>query len=225
MRRRLLIAGFLWTQLAGWVWAAPCRDISGTFVKCPEMSVRFYAGVEAGKASDIDARPLPTAGVHIEAPLSDLPSGPWLHVDTLLRGLPSGDVSLEDPSSVKAFDGSAAIVQRLWAPLRFSVYARAGLASRLSEATADSERLPVYGSVGLDFRSERGYLQVGVGPDQRLSGEAVPSVVTLAGVQVAERAGLKLWLTGSVIRALDLSAYGYRTPRRDYWSLSLMVAR
>lgn len=195
--------------------------------KADGISIRFAAGVMAGKAADVDVRPLPAATIHVESPLTSLANGPRLNVDVALTGLPSESFSLESPESVKAFDGSAGIVQPLGSRLKFNLYARLGVASRLAADTANRDRLPGYASIGLDFHTADGdhYLQIGGGPDERLSGEWSPSVHVTGGVRVGERAGAKLWLVGSIIRALDLAAYGYRTPTRDYWTVAAVVGR
>ncbi len=218
----------------------PCSDVSEPAVKplvepvpvpkdthADAISVRFAAGVMAGKAADVDVRPLPAATIHVDSPLTSLENGPRLNVDVALTGLPNESVQLESPGSVKAFDGSASIVQPLGSVLRFNLYGRLGGASRLAADTADRDRLPGYASIGLDFHTADGdhYLQIGGGPDQRLSGEWSPSIHVTGGVKVGERAGAKLWLVGSVIRALDLAAYGYRTPSRDWWTIGVQVGR
>lgn len=235
--------------------AARCRDDAGRFVACADevsepavtpivdplpsgpapgyepkadaISVRFAAGVMAGKAADVDVRPLPAASIHVDSPLTSLSNGPRLNVDVSLTGLPKDGVSLESPGSVKAFDGSAGLVQPLGSVLQFNLYARLGVASRLASDTADRDRLPGYASIGLDFHTANGdhYLQIGGGPDQRLSGSWSPSIHVTGGVKVGERAGAKLWLVGSIIRALDLAAYGYPTPSRDWWTVGVQVGR
>jgi hypothetical protein len=227
---------FLWTQCAlagvadppvkrGFVIEQTCyRD--GVKVECPKFSLQLRGGLLGGKAADIDIRPLPAFAIRAGIDLTSLEGGPVGQVDVELTGLPNdggGELDLEEPAtSVKAFDASFAVIQPLGRVLRFNLYARAGLASRLVASSDPALRLPGYASFGFDVHSADGdhWLQVGLGPDQRLSGEWVPTVQVLAGLCVKELHDAKFWLVGGFIRALDLSAYGYKPPARDWWTVS-----
>jgi hypothetical protein len=239
MRRlALLTCGFLWTLALGQASAGvgdPKKDDSfhvetvctrGTdVVDCPKLRLRLSGGVVAGKAADVEVSPLPAVSIHVEADLASWRYTPVLHVDVLLTGLPDSDVSTTDPTSVKAFDASAAIVQTLGEDLRFNLYARAGVASRLAEATAASARLPAYASFGIDLHTADGdhWLQFGGGPDQRLSQKWAPAVQVNAGLKVAQKDKARVWLTGSFIRAVEVKFPGVDVPARDWWTVSAQV--
>ncbi len=230
----VIVLAFLWSQPAlagvadppvekGFVVEQLCyRD--GVKVDCPKFSLHLRAGVLGGKAADVDIRPLPAFAIRAAFDLVSLAGGPVGQVDVELTGLPDeAGVDVEQPAtSVKAFDASFAAIQSLGSVLRFNLYARVGLASRLAASSDPALRLPGYASFGIDVHSADGdhWLQVGLGPDQRLSGEWVPTVQALAGLLVKEATKVKVWLVGGFIRALDLSAYGYKPPARDWWTVS-----
>jgi hypothetical protein len=225
-----------------------CRDGAGKFTACPEVvsepvvipepvptpqpepvtapiSVRAYAGGLTAVTTDADASLQPLASLQITAPLSKSVKGPSLSVQADLTALPGETVEFSDPTTFKAIEFGVAVVQPLGGPLLFSLYGEGGFASRLAVDSEPVSRLPAYWSGGLLFASADGdhSLKVGLGPDQRLSGEWAAAVHISGRAKVGERAGVSMYLVGSLIRALDLAIYGAQTPSRDSIRIGLAV--
>ena len=252
MRFLALALAYLWSTSA--YAGQPCKDPNtGRFVPCdsleeilpvhevetaeptPEptpkprgLRMSIAAGVTAGVSTDVAAEPQPYIGIRVQSPLTSLENGPDLEVRVALESLPeSGDgVSLEDPGSVKAFSGAVGLSQPLGRTLRFRLYGDAGVASRLVSSAESADRLPGYFSVGLLFRTDDGdhWLKIGGGPDQRLSGDWATSIHAEGQVKIRDVGKAKVSASLSVIRALDLSRYGFaRAPAKDWWAFSLVA--
>lgn len=234
----LVALAFLWSGIASA--ADLCRDDAGRFTACPEsvteaqakpadeppaMLVRATAGALTAVATDANASVQPLASLSVIAPLSKSRKGPSLAVQADLTALPGETVDLSDPQTFKALELGIAVVQPLGGPLLFSVYAEGGFASRLAVESEPVTRLPGWFSAGLLFATADGshYLRVGMGPDQRLSGEWSPAVHVSGRAKVGERAGVSLYLVGSAIRAIDVSAYGFTLPARDSLRIGVSV--
>lgn len=228
-------------------WAAgPCRDKeSGRFIPCPEppaleaaeagtktaaapaeerIRVRAMAGALTSFATDTPAAIKPLVSLGIEAPLSTSSRGPSLEVLAELNALPGESIDFTDPQTFNALEVSIGLSQPIHPAVLFRVYLDAGAASRLATSEEPVSRLPGWWSAGLLFRtkSRDHWLKCGLGSDQRLSGQWAAAVTVSGQAKVGERAGVSLYLVGSMIRALDLSAYGYEPPPRD--SLRIGVA-
>lgn len=210
-----------------------CRDSAGRFTVCPEppaperkpLQIRAYAGGLTAIATDADAAVEPLASLQVLAPLTTSDKGPSLFVKADLTALPGETLSFDSVETFKAIELGVSVIQPLGGPLLFSLYAEGGFASRLAVESDPVDRLPGWASFGFLFSTSDGghSLRVGMGPDERLSGEWSPCVHVSGQAKVGERAGVSMYLVGSLIRALDLTAYGYRTPARDSIRLGIAV--
>lgn len=190
----------------------------------PNIRVRAAAGSITSLATDVPASVKPLASVGVEARLSTSLRGPSLEVQADLTALPGDTLDLSDPQSFNALEFIVGLSQPLHPALLFRAYLDVGAASRLATSEDPVNRLPAFWAVGLLFRTStrEHWLKVGIGSDQRLSGDWAPTVTVSGQAKVGERAGVSFYLVGSMIRALDLSAYGYAVPPRD--SLRVGVA-
>lgn len=245
-----LLLAFLWSDVS--LAADLCRDGAGRFTACPEEvsepevvpersstpapitdevtgRPRFRASIAAGAltavTTDASASVEPLAMLSVEAPLSTSPRGPALEVHAALTALPDETLDLSDPQTFKAIEMSIGLSQPIHPSLLFRLYADGGFASRLATTEDPVARLPGWWSAGFLFRTaDRGHwLKVGLGGDQRLSGAWAAAVHVSGQAKVGERGGVSLYLVGSLIRALDLSAYGYAPPARDALRLGVAV--
>lgn len=207
----------------------------GAVVDCPRTQLRLAGGALRGTSTAVEAELLPAFSIHVDSQLTRWrEKGPRLLVDGRLDGLPGAE-PIFDPTStelfkveaVKALDVSAGILQPLGDTLQFNAYARLGFATRLSGSTTDSERLPGYMELGLDFHTASGehWLQLGFGPDQRLSGFWWQTFKANGAIQLASllQERVRAWLQGWVIRGVASSTPSIYAPTRDWWSISVQV--
>lgn len=205
-----------------------CFDSNQVPEPCPTFHLSVRAGGLAGAATDVDAKVEPTFTIRTLSDLTRSKNGPKVAFRLGLEALPGEDLTSIDGATVfKAFDGSGTVIQPLGEKLLFNLYARGGVASRLSTTREPVARLPGYFDFGVDLHTNDGdnYLQAGIGPDQRLSGEWAQAVHLEGAVKIGERSGVKAWIEVEVIRALNLARYGFRTPSRDWWAISVVAGR
>lgn len=197
----------------------------------PSPDPRFRATVMGGAltavSTDTPASIKPLIAVMVEAPLSSSMRAPSLEVQAVLSALPGETISFMDPTTFHALEFTAGLSQPLHPRLFFSIYLDAGAASRLATSEEPVSRLPGFWSAGLLFRTDSRdhWLKVGLGSDQRLSGEWAPTVTVSGQAKVGDQAGVSLYLVGSLIRALDLSAYGFAVPPRDSLRVGVAIGR
>lgn len=201
-----------------------CFDDEQQPIPCPTFKLSIRAGGTFGAATDVspDLGAAFTIRTWSELTRSDM--GPKLSVRAGLGRLPDdAPAALEEAQVFTAFDGAVTLVQPLGQKILANLFARAGLASRLSTDDEPRDRLPGYFSFGVDLHTHDGdhFLQVGIGPDQRLSGDWAPTVTVEGAVKLREASGVKVWLEAAILRAIDLSAYGYATPKRDWWTAAI----
>lgn len=235
MRRLLLAAGFLWSTALG-AQEQPVNIGEPSVIPeadepapaptpaPPSIRVRALAGGLTALATDTKTSVEPLASLQVEAPLSTSFRGPKLSVQLDLTALPGEAIDMADPSTFNALELGVAIVQPLPRPLLFSVYAEGGFASRLATSEEPVTRLPSWWSFGFVFATKDGdhALKIGAGPDERLSGEWAATVHVSGRAKIQQVGSVSVYVVGSALRALDLAAYGYRTPARD--SIRLGVA-
>lgn len=216
--------GQVCTEVARGNWQ--CLPLPAAKAEAPQrLRFRMMGGALTSIATDTEASLEPLASLGIEAPLSTSERGPSLEVQADLTALPGEALNLSDPLTFNALEMHVGISQPLPLPLLFSVYAEGGFASRLATSSEPVTRLPGWASFGFLFRTaDRDHsLRVGIGPDERLSGEWAAAVHISGQAKIGERAGVSLYLVGSLVRALDLSAYGYTAPARDALRLGIAV--
>lgn len=192
------------------------------------ISIRAYGGGLVSIATDTEAAIEPLAALHVSAPLTTSAKGPSLVVHADLTAGPGETIDFTTGvQTFKAIELGVAVVQPLGGPLLFNLYLEGGFASRLATDPEPVDRLPGWWSGGLLFATadRDHWLKVGMGPDERLSGDWALSVHVAGQAKVGERAGVSLFLVGSLIRALDLSSYGYVVPARDSLRLGVAVGR
>ena len=179
----------------------------------PNMKLSLLAGGVASLSADASGV-APLVRIRAEARLSKSDKGPNIHVLADLTALPGESIALEDPQTYRALEFSAALSQPLPSPLLFSVYAEAGFASRLPSDPAPRDRSAKWGSAGFLFQTKdrAGRLTLGLGGDQRLSGEWVAAVQVTGHVKIREAKGVSVYLVGSAVLALDLGARNAAAP-------------
>lgn len=202
-----------------------CFSKAQTPEPCPTFRLSLRAGGGFGAATDVEATAEPTFLIRTYSQLTRARGGPWLQVQAALRALPDEDRAELETTVFKSLEASGTVVQPLGETLLFSLYGRVGAATRLATTREPSARLPGFLSIGLDFHTHDrdNYLQVGIGPDQRLSGDWAQTVTAEGAVKIRQVGEVKVWLEVQVIRALDLSRYGVRPPSRDWWTAGVTV--
>jgi hypothetical protein len=190
------------------------------------IRIRAMGGALTALATDAEATVQPLASIGVEAPLSTSARGPSLEVQADLTALPGEAIDFSDVRSFRALEFTVGISQPISAALLFRLYADGGFASRLATSEEPVARLPGWWSIGCLFRTkDRSHsLKVGLGADQRLSGDWAAAVHVSGAAKVGERAGVSMYLVGSLIRALDLRPY-YQTPRRDSLRVGVALGR
>lgn len=153
----------------------------------------------------------PTARIAVEFPLADARLTPRLHVVADLSALPGDAVNLDDPTTFKALQFTVGVSQPVSERIKAALYAQAGFATRLGTDPAPRDKAPRYWSAGLRFSGEAGWLQLGLGLDQRLGGDLYQPAASVAGaVRLYEQEGGSLkgasvYLIGEAVLGLDLS--------------------
>lgn len=192
-------------------------------VSAPGPRVTILAGGLASLGGDTGSAVTPLARVAVELPLAQAALSPRLHVTADLSALPGETVTLEDPATFRAIEFSLAVSQRLHRKVNFGLYAEAGFASRLPADPAPRVRAARWLCGGLRFGAfGRGWLEVGLGVDQRhTAGEYQPAVVVAGAVTLYEReggflAGAAMQLIGSAVLGADFVGWpGYSSGRGD----------
>jgi hypothetical protein len=200
----------------------------------PGLEVELSAGGSLILSGEVGADASPFARIDVTAPL---PIGrrpewfPRLAVRVDLSGLPGDTVDLASIETYKSLEAEIGVVQRLsqYNEHRLSVYGLGGIGTLLPgepEARANAIR---WGGLGLELRNtERGdYLRVGIGGDQRLTGD-YRLVTTISGslrlgAATGTLDGVEVRLTGDAI--LGLAVAGFERADRDVVRVQLCVSR
>ena len=179
----------------------------------PNLRVSILAGGLASISADASGV-APMARIRTEARLTKSAAGPSLHVVADLTALPGESVALEDPQTFKALEFSAGISQPLPGPLLFALYAEGGFASRLPADTAPRDRSAKWAALGFLFQTkDRAHrLALGIGRDQRLSGQWVTAVTASGHVKLREERGISVYLVGSAVLSMETELVGNLRP-------------
>ena len=150
MSRRLLIAGYLWSCLAGFAWAGPCTDpVSGRFIKCPETFViEAGVGVVASLSSQASAGE-PTAELAVGFDIADANKSPRLDLVAAFRALPGSTVDLADPTTFRSMGLEGYLSQPLSSVLRLKPAVLIGMEFRFDGDTAPLHRAARFGYLGV----------------------------------------------------------------------------
>lgn len=161
--------------------------------------------------------------------------GPRVTVTADLTALPGEAVELSDPATFRAIEATLGIDQPLGGKIAAAIGLRAGFASRLATDTeTPRDKAPRFGSVGMSFSGTGGdHLFVGIGGDQRLTGEWEAAVLVEGAVRLytAESGvfqGGALSLIGRAILGLDFGAGAGADPgrpRRDSIAVGIAVGK
>lgn len=229
-----LALAFLWTTAARAEDATNvssrevlCFNSAGGAVPCPSVEVSILAGALVSMGSEADAAASPLARVLVSLPLAQgsrtgwLPIPPTLHVQVDLSALPGETLDLQDVGTWRALEFRVGASQRIHDALNADLYAEAGFATRLPGELEARDRAVRWVGAGVRIgRLGPGWLSLALGADQRLDGSYQPAVQLAGAIQLGERAGVALVLTGDAILGLD--PYG---ARRDVVRIGLAVGR
>ena len=231
-----LALAFLWSTVASAKDATNvssrevlCFNSAGGAVPCPTVEVSILGGALVLMGSEGDAALSPLARVLVTLPLAQgsrkgwLPIPPSLHVQADLSALQGETLSLEDVSTWRALEFRVGASQRIHDFLNADLYAEAGFATRLPGELEARDRAVRWVGAGVRIgRLGPGWLSLALGADQRLDGQYQPAVLLAGAIQIGERAGVALFLTGDAILGLD---YAGSAPRRDVVRIGLAVGR
>jgi hypothetical protein len=204
-----------------------CFNGDGGAVPCPSVEVSILAGGLVSMGSEADAAVSPLARVLVSLPLAQgsrqgwLPIPPALHVQVDLSALPGEALSIEDVGTWRALEFRVGASQRIHDALNADLYTEAGFATRLPGELEARDRAVRWVGAGVRIgRLGPGWLSLALGADQRLDGSYQPAVLLAGAIQLGERAGLALYLTGDAVLGLD-----YYAERRDVVRIGLAVGR
>jgi len=168
------------------------------------------AGGIVSLATETDTKVEPWAWIDVDVPVADYPMAPSMLVEVGLSALPGETLSQADPTTFRAVEVHLGIAQPIAEAVHFDLYAEGVFATRLPSDPTPRNRTARAVSAGLRFRSSRGSLALGVGADQRLTGEYRPAM-TLRGAyrmwQMKDKdgkaSGPQMSLVGDAILGLD----------------------
>jgi hypothetical protein len=200
----------------------------------PGLEVELSAGGSLIMSGEVGADATPFARIDATAPLPIGHKPEWfprLAVRLDLSGLPGDTVDVAEIQTYKSLEAEIGVVQRLsqYNEHRLSVYGLGGLGTLLPgepEARAKAIR---WGGLGLELRNtKRGdYLRVGIGGDQRLTGDyklvTVISGSLRLGAATGTLKGVEVRLAGDAI--LGLAVAGFERADRDVVRVQLCVSR
>lgn len=199
---------------------APLAGALDTFTTLPEASPDgeqpvtvhgFMGGVTALDGNTTSVQPF--VYLAVDAPTADNVFAPHLIVNAALTAEPGDSVQLENPATWKAMEFSMGFAQPVSTGVHFDLYGELGFATKLPGQTEPLVKTARWASGGLRFRSTRGMMAVGIGADQRLTGQYRPAVTITGAVALWEAkpdkeghktlGGAKLMLVGSAVLGLD----------------------
>lgn len=222
MRRRLIPLALAF--LASSLWAE--RAKAGQGPRPEDVQVTIVAGGMVSMASEAEADVNPFARVGVELPLSDWSMTPRLHIRLDLSALPGEAMSLSDPTTFRSAEFYGAVCQ----PIHPSVYVDAclggGAASRIPGDLKPSDRAVLWGEAHVRFgRTGRGWLDVGLGRDQRLDGLYRWAFFITGAIKLYVVEALKgsLQLVGDVVASLEAPQPG--GPRTTIYRIGVAVGR
>lgn len=196
------------------------------------------AGGVVSLASDVDAKVEPWAWINVDVPTADSPRAPSMLVEAALSALPGESLDTADPATFRSLEFKLALEQPIAQALHFKLYGEVGFATRLPSDPTPRERTARWAAGGVRYAGDLGYLAVGIGGDQRLTGAFRPAVtiagavkllqlkedvLDAAGNVIAKKSrGPQMSLVGNAILGIDSPAYGSR-PARDVVRVGVAV--
>jgi len=213
VRRWLLALGFLWSTCAA----------------AQEPTVSILAGGLVSMDSEAGTTPAPLVRIAVSVPVTDLQEhGPRLAVQADLGALPGATIDLAQAETFRSLEFRMALIQPISVRVYADLYAEAGFATLLPGETIPRDKTLRFASGGVRFgRFGRGWLQLGMGGDQRLDG-LWRTAVTVAGglklyrVDSGPLKGASMQLLGEAV--LGLQVYG-QGARRDVVRVGVAVGR
>lgn len=175
------------------------------------------AGGIVSLATETDSAVEPWAWIDIDVPVADAPMAPSMLVELGLSALPGAQVNAADPATFHAIEAHIGLAQPIAPILHFDLYVEGVFATRLPGDARPRNGTARGISGGLRFRSSKGSLALGIGADQRLTGEYRPAM-TLRGAYklwqikdgsgAPKAGGVQMSLVGDAILGLDAPTTG-----------------
>lgn len=166
----------------------------------PTATLSILAGTAISASDSETGVVVPFVHVGARVRVARSPMAPRIHMNADLTGLRGEQVSLEDPATIKALEISVGLSQRLHKGLELFPYVEAGSATVLAGVERATSLKWLVGGIGID--PDGGSLRVGVGMDERLSGQFQPVVTWYGGVRLRRHRGVAAYLVGSGVHGL-----------------------
>lgn len=196
-----------------------------------EITVHGFVGSAASMAGASDTGITPFALLYVNAPLSDKDQNMAPSVITTLAALKLPGEST--PTSIgskleqfKSLEFSVGVSQPVVASHRLNLGVEAGFATRLPGINEPRDQTARWANVQMRFRNEKGFLVLGAGVDQRLTGYYRAALTVTGAVKIATikqvSKNTKMMGIISSIHGLDAPTYrGAKT--RDVVRVALAV--
>ena len=198
----------------GWLLAVGLLFATVT-ARAEDIVVHGMAGGVVSLASDAGTGVEPLAWINVDAPVADSDYSPHLLTSVVLSALPGDSLDISSPATFKAVEFSVGLAQPISNLVHFDLYGEVGFATRLPGSPTPRDSTARWASGGIRFRSERGYLSLGVGADQRLTGAYRPAATIRGAVKLWQATdatkmpkGVMMMLVGDAILGLDAPTYG-----------------
>lgn len=195
------------------------------------VSISVGGEVTMGEA---DAALTPTVILSVEWPLSTADLAPLAIVTGKFGGLQGEAVELADPTTFHTLQFDLQAAQRVSRRISGAIYLGVGFATMLGTDPEPVHKAPRYWSAGVRFggAGTAGWLSVGVGMDQRLTGAYQPAAVVAGALRLytvdkGALAGGSVQLHGEAILGLNLSTRwpGYDGGGRDVVRVGVSIGR
>lgn len=193
-----------------------------------ELLVNILVGMSTSVSAEASGVQ-PGALLSLQVPLSHSSKGPILDANLGLNAAAAQTIDLAKVETYKSVELGLGVYQPLFpSKLRFGLYGQVGVASRLRGATEPAQKSPLWGSLGLGIREKtnKHYLTIGLGGDQRISPDVAQFALTVRGkasIKDLVVKGSTAALLVDIIRGLDVSTYGQGHPGRDGGTSSYRV--
>lgn len=182
-----------------------------------EITVHAYGGSAVSMSGRADTGITPFALLYINAPIGEEESSmlPSIQTTAMLSKLPGAAAvkSVTDKlDQYKSIEFSVGAQTPLVASHRLNLGVEAGFASRLPGENEPRDQTARWVNGFVKFRAEKGFLQLGFGADQRLTGQYRPAITVVGAVQIVtvKKVSKRMKMMGVISAILGADAPIYR---------------
>lgn len=185
-------------------------------------SVSVVAGGIVSMGGGTTAGIRPTVSVAVDFAIAKAVMSPRSVVGLELGALAGESLDIASPETWQTLSFRALLYQPI-SGLFVSPYVGGGFSTRLPGDTEPRDKTARWWSAGLRVAGERGWLEMGLGLDQRLGGDTyAPTGHFRGSLLIGERGGVNAYLSMEAILALNL---GFYPGRVDAVTASVVLGR